>query len=527
MESDNRLSHINNGAIDFYIALKIECKVNYNKLCEIIQNKIDNYTKAYNNSMYNRLETTLQTAISGTEFEDYLKIKENFATPKKSLIIEDSQYKEELCGFKIDNDNNKVGITPISRLEKYYSETYEEIKANHKTSLQIYGSSYINCQRRFMLPPIELNFTNGAVDLLTAVLTIFTNNTAILRLTLPLNNVAATSLMANEIDSYISNAKTLPGFPVALEDKNINSIEKCYYKFLFSSKKIKSIRKYSTITNIILANYSTGFDDIKKIPDETKEDIYKISIAPIPDRDGLSYREDALSYFSTNGTFINGVGYLIGSIGRCVSIVDNTTINHVKEQFKKEYKDSSDEAPDEHFIYKKITQDIRINVEYSILILLLKIANENYTFEQKGIHLHNPEKVKNDYYTDKIFISLLQNSAYGSVRELTADFEDRMKFLLDSENVGERMEAINCIVENNKNRKIEQLQNIISILGLVITIVFGLPAINDTLSLIRELCAFIENDIPYLTIDNCSFSIWLTFSIGLPLFLWFKSKFRK
>ena len=102
-----------------------------------------------------------------------------------------------------------------------------------------------------------------------------------------------------------------------------------------------------------------------------------------------------------------------------------------------------------------------------------------------------------------------------------------MIFLLDSKSVEERMHAINCIVEDIKTKKIEHFQTIISILGLAITIMFGLPAINDTLSLIRTLCCFIDNNIPYLTISNCSFLIWLLISLGLPLCLWIKSKRSK
>ena len=527
MKNDNRLKHISNGAVDFYIALKFESKINYDELCGFIQLKIDDYLKMYNSNVRDYLITTLQTALSDLEYADCLKIKEDYRTTNNSPVIEDSKYKDEICSFQFDYSDNKVSILPISRLDKYFSENYEEIKLNHKTSLKIYGYPYVNSQRRFILPPIEIEFSNGHVDLLTAILTIFKNNTAVLRLTLPLNNVAVKPLIINDIDSYIISAKTFPDFPVALDNNSIDGIEKCYYKFLFDPKRIKSIIKYRTITNIILAKHSAVFEDIKMLPDESKEDIYKISIAPVPDIDGLSYREDAISFLRTNGIFLNGIGYIPGAMGRCVSVVDNNIINYCRKQFKDAHKDALDETSDEYSIFTKIIQDIRTNVEYSILILLLKIVNDGYTFERIGTKQCKLEKVKNDYYTDKIFISLLQSNTYGSVRELTANIENSMIFLLDSKNVEERMHAINCIVEDIKTKKIEHFQTIISILGLAITIVFGLPAINDTLSLIRTLCCFIDNNIPYLTISNCSFLIWLLISLGLPLCLWIKSKRSK
>ena len=85
-------------------------------------------------------------------------------------------------------------------------------------------------------------------------------------------------------------------------------------------------------------------------------------------------------------------------------------------------------------------------------------------------------------------------------------FELLMPHFLNAETTAKKIEAMNDIIAQDTAQKSSWLQNFLSIGSLLLTGVFGLPAIKDTLSLLRDL--LILQDIPILTIENTSASLW-------------------
>lgn len=507
------LSHINNGAIDFYCGLKIETKLPFEKLCNNIAKKVDDTIEKYNNYVKTSFQKNITEVIRENGFEDKLRIKDVDSSSIMTELHKSPELKDDICGIELDFTDKGFKITPNTQVSNYFSIMNDESKYDFDYSKNIYGTFYVNSQNRFILPPIKLE--NGTKTLLSAILFIFKNNTAVLRMTLPIDNTDSHNLKANEIDNYILDAKTIFGFPVQLEDNSVAAIQDCYCQFIAETNKIKSVVCFKKIVNILLPNHSGMVDNIKDIPNELKEDLYKISVAPIQDRKGISYINEAITHFENNSYFFNGIGYILSSMGKCISIVDNSVLDFLKNDF------------DDNTIFNKIISDLRRNIEFTIIIILLKNVNDSYTFEQKGLRNNKLSKVKNDYNRNKIFISLLQNGVYGSVRELTTAFEDSMKFFLDIKNTEDRMFALNNILEEEQSTRTLQLQNFMSIVGLIFTIIFGLPAINETLLHIRKLCFFFKQDFPFVSIENCSFIIWCLTIVSLSLFIYFKSKIRK
>ena len=101
------------------------------------------------------------------------------------------------------------------------------------------------------------------------------------------------------------------------------------------------------------------------------------------------------------------------------------------------------------------------------------------------------------------------SDTYGSVREQVEFFEDKMKYFVDAQNMKERMDSINNILKQENINKIQKLQNALSIGGLTFSILFGLPAINETLQLIRKIFGFIKFDVPILSVNNASLVLWV------------------
>ncbi|MBE6701697.1 MAG: hypothetical protein E7582_07430 [Ruminococcaceae bacterium] len=515
MKETKTLSYINNGAIDFYSGIKIETKLKFEKLCEKLRKANDEVYEKYNNYIKASFQKDVEKAISENGLEKELTIKNIEKTNVKTKLDNLIKTEGDICGMKFDFTDRGFKIAPVTIVDRYLNKMFEESEEDFDYSKNIYGDIYVSSQARFMLPPIKIKFKNGEFGLLSATLFVFKNNTAVLRITLPIDNMESHPLMSNEIDDYIDSAETLYGFPATLDNKSIESILDCYCRFISLTDKIKAVVRFKKIVNIILANHSGNFDNIKQIPNKIKEDLYKISVAPLQERKGVSFLQEAERHFEKSSYLFSGIGYVLSSMGKCISVVDNTVLDFAKENFDKDN------------VFEKIICDVRRNVEFTIIILLLKNVNDSYTFEQNGLINSKLSKVKNEYNKNKIFISFLQSGVYGSVRELTDAFLKNMTFFLDVKNVEDRMLALNNILEEEQSGRILKLQNVLSISGLLFTIFFGLPAINETLLHLRKLCTFIKEDLPFVSIENCSFALWFLAIVWLSAFIFFKSRTRK
>lgn len=91
-------------------------------------------------------------------------------------------------------------------------------------------------------------------------------------------------------------------------------------------------------------------------------------------------------------------------------------------------------------------------------------------------------------------------------------------------NVKEKTEALNVIFEGERNMKIVSLQNMLSIMGIAVTLIFGLPATCETVKIIDEFL-FASIQIPEELITRYSLIIWLLLLLLLIAFVILKSKF--
>ena len=382
VKRNQSLNYIKNGAIDFYYGLKIETKLDYEKLCNKIQEKIDESFQNYNNYVKTVFQENIKEAICQTGLENEIYIKDTDKVKIEDKFYELSDLKDEITNIELDSTDNGFRIKPITIVENYlngqkdYAINFAQLTQKDGSFLvgreniesifdfdfseRIYGDFYVEAQTRFVLPPIKVELKNESVKLLTAMLFVFNNNAAVLRLSLPIDNTDSEPLMLNNMSDYIVSAKPIYGSILQLEGNSINAIHDCYCRYIASVKKVTSVVSYKRIVNIILANHSGMFNDVKNIPNKIKEDIYKISMAPVQERDGVSYTEESINHVEKNGFFFNGIGYIMSNMGKCISIVDNTVVDFAKQNFEKE------------IVFDKLINDIRRNIEFTIIILLLK-----------------------------------------------------------------------------------------------------------------------------------------------------------
>lgn len=108
-----------------------------------------------------------------------------------------------------------------------------------------------------------------------------------------------------------------------------------------------------------------------------------------------------------------------------------------------------------------------------------------------------------------MYISELQEGCFGTVSAQIETFEKVMPYYLKEKITTDKLNAIDCIIADEEAKKQEALQNVIGFGGLLIAALFGLPAIYETISIIRRMCTFIRWDIPFFTIESFSIFVWV------------------
>ena len=84
----------------------------------------------------------------------------------------------------------------------------------------------------------------------------------------------------------------------------------------------------------------------------------------------------------------------------------------------------------------------------------------------------------------------------------------------------EKLLAIDNILRIEREKKEGKFQSFITIGGFLISLIFGFPAIYDTITIIRKLLFFIPADVPYLTVESVSALVWIVFNGVLFLMLY-------
>ena len=97
-----------------------------------------------------------------------------------------------------------------------------------------------------------------------------------------------------------------------------------------------------------------------------------------------------------------------------------------------------------------------------------------------------------------------------------------MKYFLAFKDTQDKMSAIDSIITEDRAIKNSNFQSFLAIGGVLLTAIFGLPAVYDTLTIIKN-CLLENIDIPMITIENTSIAIWII----LLVFLIVKVLFNK
>ena len=512
---------IKKGSIDYYYSLQIDTKMNFYEMCQCINKKIQDTIDKYNLENMLIFKENIEKFLTKQKEEGVninLKIKNVKKQIRKRSLDPNLQ---KLVRIELDTTDGGVMLNPIFEVVDVMKKMGKE--ESKELFLNIYGESFVNNICSFVLPPFKVKLINDTCVFIKSVLYIFKNNSIILKLTVPIENCTLKPLFQNNEDKYIKKVIDLCGISNIKDNENdlLLEIRSAYCNYIISSsKKIKRLVVLNkNIKNIILAKFDGMPENLENKEDSIQEKLYRIIVSPVQKRNEKFLRSIAKQYLAENSKMYDGIEYIISSMGKCLSIMDKETINYIKERYNAKEDQVNDIA----------INSIRRNVEYVLIMLLLKNANNEFSYINKKIHYDDINSIQEKYNYNNLFILQLQESCFGSVREQLEFFEERMVYFMDQKNKIDRDNAFDNIINSQKNIRIFKFQNFISIGGLISTVIFSMPAIHDTLTVLRNSNLIIKKDIPVITIEICSVIVWIVFSLimfGICFFMIGKIKMK-
>lgn len=424
----------------------------------------------------------------------------------------------EFLGKCIDN-NKKVNKEVLNKEYKIMDKRSKFINEECFESIGLYGTVYTNSQERLLLFPLKVELYNKQCVWLNAILYIFKNNMGILKIELPLINVSNEFLKRSDFNAYICKANC-EWNRQSYDLHTFDEIKNMYLDVIHEFLNIEISECGDFLHHIILVDFEGCPYNVVEIDDEVQEELFKTIAGTFHEGPYTSYLKDAKEYISNNSWGSHNVRCIIKSTGGCLSILDRTVQDYwIKKNFTDNGKSPTDiECID---MYEQYIHMIQNNTEFPLVILMLKRINVLDSIRRKST-LSNNDKLDYEYLRNKIFISSIQEECCGTVCEQLDDFERMMRHYLRNKITDEKYQALNDILHRKKQEKEERFQRFISIGGIIFSLSFSLPAIRETVMIIRSICWWIKGDIPIITQDNFSVFIWIIFNVFIvrKLFLY-------
>lgn len=518
----NGIEIIQQGRIDFYVPLKFETTINFEGLCKKINDTLNETINDHLSKMQSELQDVYATV------KDKMCIERNGKLPFSRNLKRWMRDRRELKRVPVSraNDGTFLEISPSERGVEVaikpgemlaYNDRCEELNFEYEQYEKIYGVGFANSQQRFVLWPLNVQLVNGEYVWLNAVLCVFENLMGVLKLELPIVNVSPQVLKDYDYDAYIKSVDDKWDLLPPDCELTIRNLRNAYIERITNKSHLTIIAQEGMLRNIILARFDGMPKQIRNIPGEVQEDLYKIIAAPVSEIGGVSHRHIAREYIENQSWGYHNMKYILSTTGGCLSIADTSLVDWLSDYYKAQWKVGTLDKDNIIAIDKGIIRDLCINSEFALLIPLLKLMNSAYIYSMKQIKPEDIHNVQMKYDLNLMFISKLQEFCYGSVSEQVEAFERLMPYYLKEKIVTEKMQSIDRILTDEESQRYEKLNNFISIVGLIMALVFGLPAIYDTIKILRNLCTFITCNIPILTIENTSAGVWFLLIIVLTV----------
>ena len=536
---NNQISNtrkITYGELHFYYPFKFDNKYSYTQIHKKIEKSPLLFTDEYQQKVLDSLGYSLVET-----FTDIKKEFEASTSPNNPCILKMSdyqKYKSMKCApmsiipddilLEIENGESSIKFYIKDADLELLNERIIRLQEEYDISLKFYGHNFANRQDRFLLLPLKIELENGKFTWLYPLIYLFENNMGILKLELPVFDSYIEPILENDHDRFIKKIINKWQIKNYNSETTLSSIQNFYLSNLLDDIKIDMVSYSNELKNIILVEFDGIPQHINSIPKDVTEDLFRVICAPVPSRSNTTYTKDAEEYLKNHSWGGHGVKYVAKSTGGCLSFIDKTILDYVSDDYKIQTKTSVlTPFNDYYYLCNKLARDLCVNVEFALLIILLKKTNESNDYFNKIASMKKLSDTRIEYNKNVLFISELQENCYGSVSEQTALLERMMPHYYKHEITSAKRAAIDNILQQNEQEKNERFQNYISTGGLILTLIFGLPSLYEALTIFRRLLSFYPYNIPYLTLENTSIILWLTLNGILFSKIYFEKYLKK
>lgn len=502
----NKNLFLKHGEIIFYYPISFETKKDVKEIIQEILNsnlcindeRAEEYIDCINEEIIKLKDTMDKSIVDAGLDKDKIKVKviESKHNEYKSNTKKVKPIPRESFSPFISIDDKKINIelfdfcfqNYIFRQDFFYGrKTYEE---------KVYGQPFSHAYQMLQLLPLRVKLSNEQYSWLEAYIHIFNNKMGILKLVLPIYDLDVVNLKTSSFDNLISNIEDiweLKDYTID-EKKNIVEIANLYLSRISSSINIGIYNSGEKLTHIILTEFNEEIDNVQSLSRNVIQSLFEIDHAPV---DISNFKLDEIrKYINTNKFTLNGSLSLVNPMGTCLSIVD------------KSFRRKLNDAVPEKFLNSIIASNIELSTEFAFIIVLLKKINEDRTFFMRK-NLEDLNSISREYNENTIFILSLLTNCYGSVRDQLIHFEEKMTYYLSKEIIANKNQAMQEILELERRKKECKKDSFIKIVGFLISLFFGLPALNETIYIIRGLGIFPSNDVKGISVAGGSTLCWL------------------
>ena len=533
---DSNTKKIAYGELHFYYPFKFDNKYSYTQIHKKIEKSPLLFTDEYQQKVIDSLGYSLVETFNDIKKE--FEASSSLNNPCTLKMSDYQKYKSMKCApMSINPDDILLEIESGESSIKFYIKDADlellnqriiRLQEEYDISLKFYGHNFTNRQDRFLLLPLKIELENGKFTWLYPLIYLFENNMGILKLELPIFDSCIEPLLENDYDRFLTKIINKWNIKNYNSETTLSSIQNFYLSNLLDDIKIDMVSYSNELKNIILIDFDGRPQHINSIPNDVKEDLFRIICAPVPSRNNTTYSKDADEYLKNHSCGGQGVKYIAKSTGGCLSFIDKTISDYVSDDYKTETKTSVLTPFNDYYnLCNKLARDLCVNVEFALIIILLKKTNESNDYFNKIASMKKLSDTRIEYNKNILFISELQENCYGSVSEQTALLEKMMPHYFKHEITSAKKIAIDNILQQNEQEKNERFQNYISTGGLILTLIFGLPSLYETLTIFRKLFSFYPYNIPYLTLENTSIILWLTLNGIIILKLYLRKYYPK
>ncbi len=517
------IQEIKYGEVHCFCPLKFENDKSFEVLCDSILHSKVFFSDEYQNKIRDSLGfSSAQTVKAMNEMEEGQDVKVSMQDFEKYSSMDSAP-----LDINKDDIRLEVDFTESSIKTYLISMELEELVCQEKRLIyeqglfsRIYGPRFVTYQNRFILHPLRVELSNGRNTWLNATLYIFANGMGILKLWFPIINMGTDALKESNLDALILKIDNRLGTEEIVSDLKLSNVAAVYINLLMKDIGAE-IRLYGGEINYIsLINYDGIPRRINTAANEVLEDLYRIVASPVPERKNISYIRKAQGYIKDNSWGDQDINYVAKITGGCLAYIDQSVLDIAYEEYKAKQGCTDLDERDYFEIHQDIASDIFCNVELALLIIMLKKMNDCNCYYEKINELGNLDKIQIEYNKNVIFINELQEECFGSVSEQIEFLERAMHYYLKPEIMKEKLLAIDNILRIEREKKEGKFQSFITIGGFLISLIFGFPAIYDTITIIRKLLFFIPADVPYLTVESVSALVWIVFNGVLFLMLY-------